>query len=107
MNPRTIVPPEPLDVNSTNRLEDNCCLWREKYEDFCLLANLTETSIAYQLAMPRHAAGDGGRRILGNVTFKDGEDKKEPSVIIRKVEEYCLGQTNKTFERFQFFERNR
>ncbi|KAA3682006.1 uncharacterized protein DEA37_0000803 [Paragonimus westermani] len=80
------VQPEPLDVNSANRLADNLCLWKEKYEDFCLLANLKEQSKEYQLALLRHAIGDWGRQILENLTFEDGEDNKEPNVIIRKMD---------------------
>ena len=102
-----IRPPGPLDVADPRKLAENWRLWRQSYEDFVLLTNLQQESRERRLAMFRYSLGEAARNVLNNLTFAPNEDPSDPIAVMTIFERHCLGQANETFERFQFFKRDR
>ena len=37
--------------------------------------------------------------------YEDETQKKDPTVILEKIEKYCIGETNETYERYLFNKR--
>ncbi|THD18663.1 hypothetical protein D915_010746 [Fasciola hepatica] len=58
-----ISPPDSLNMQSQNRLEDEWRLWRQRYQDFAVLTHLDSESKECQMAMLRHCLGGEARRV--------------------------------------------
>ena len=53
-----------------------------------------------------HSMGSVGLKIYNSLEFTDQEDKEEIKTIIKKMDEYIIGDTNETYERYKFNRRN-
>lgn len=98
--------PTPLSMEERN-LANNWRIWKSKWIDFSVLARLNEQPMPYRLAMFRHTIGDEARRVLETMQYDKDEDSSDLETIIRKFGDFCEGQTNEIFQRYQFFTRGR
>ena len=99
-----ISPPSPLvvDVNTA----DNWKMWRQTWENYCIIAGLGTQPEDYKCALLLHSIGTDALGIYNGFKFTEGEDRNKMADIITKFEQHFLGQTQEFFERFQFNRRN-
>ena len=99
-----ISPPSSLvvDVNTA----DNWKMWRQTWENYCVIADLGTQPEDYKCALLLHSIGTDALRIYNGFKFTEGEDRNKMADIITKFEQHFLGQTQEFFERFQFNRRN-
>ncbi|VDP96039.1 unnamed protein product [Echinostoma caproni] len=62
-------------------------------------------SSSVQLALFRHTIGPDALRVINGFTYSPDEDRTDWQVVMAKMERYCLGESNETFERYIFNQR--
>ena len=60
----------------------------------------------YKTATFLSAIGEEALEIYEGMTFNPPESSKVLDSVVQKFEEYCIGQTNETFERYLFHSRS-
>ncbi|VDP94211.1 unnamed protein product, partial [Echinostoma caproni] len=100
-----VEPPAYLNMEETGRLADNWDLWRTQYGDFRTLTEMDRESSLVQLASFRHTNGPNALRVINGFTYSPDEDRVVWQVVMAKMERYCLGESNETYERYIFNQR--
>ena len=86
-----ISPPSPLvvDVNTA----DNWKMWRQTWENYCVIAGLGAQPEDFKCALLLHSIGTDALRVYNGFKFNEGEDRNKIADIIKKFEQHFLGQT--------------
>ena len=96
-----IKPPLPLVLGAN--IADNWRLFKQKWDNYAILTNLNKQAKEYQVALLLHTLGDdalivyNGFDLPGDLTC----DK-----IIKLFDNYAIGETNESYERFVFNNRS-
>ena len=96
--------PKPLEVDGDRA--DNWKIWKQRWDNYCIITGLLDQPEDYKCAMLLHSIGIEAMRIFNGLKFGDGEDRNKMADIIKKFDQHFLGQTQEFFERFQFNRRN-
>ena len=96
--------PNPLDVDGDRA--DNWKIWKQRWDNYCIITGLLDQPEDYKCAMLLHSIGIEAMRIFNGLKFSDGEDRNNMADVIKKFDQHFLGQTQEFFERFQFNRRN-
>ena len=103
---------QPLDVNlppplkyGENKVEE-WQLFKQQFGLYSTISELTERDEKYQTAVFLHSMGSVGLKIYNSLEFTDQENKEEIKTIIKKMDEYIIGNSNETYERYKFNRRN-
>ena len=96
--------PSSLDVDGDRA--DNWKIWKQRWDNYCIITGLLEQPEDYKCAMLLHSIGIDAMRIFNGLKFSDGEDRNNMADVIKKFDQHFLGQTQEFFERFQFNRRN-
>ena len=96
--------PKPLDVDGDRA--DNWKIWKQRWDNYCIITGLLDQPEDYKCAMLLHSIGIESMRIFNGLKFSDGEDRNKKADVIKKFDQHFLGQTQEFFERFQFNRRN-
>ena len=96
--------PNPLDVDGDRA--DNWKIWKQRWDNYCIITGLLDQPEDYKCAMLLHSIGIEAMRIFNGLKFSDGEDRNNMAEVIKKFDQHFLGQTQEFFERFQFNRRN-
>ena len=99
-----VPPPKPLDVDGDRA--DNWKIWKQRWENYCIITGLLDQPEDYKCAMHLHSIGIEAMRIFNGLKFGEGEDRNKVADVIKKFDQHFLGQTQEFFERFQFNRRN-
>lgn len=67
-----------------------------------IVTGLADKDYAYQVATFITCIGHEALEVFNGLPFRDENEKNDPAVILRLMEEYCLGKTNTTDERYVF-----
>ena len=86
---------------------ENWRLWKTRYEDFATLSQLSNQPMTYQMAMLRRCLGDAALKVVQTLTYDKDEDKDDVTTVMMKLEKFCLGEANETYERYSFNKRER
>ena len=102
-----ILPPQYLDLRTTGEIAKIWKLWKEKYNNYFVISRLDRESPKYQLAMFKHVIGDDGLKVIKSFTYSEGENANDWRVVMGKMEEHCIGEVNKIYERYCFNKRDK
>ena len=99
-----IRPPQALciDQNTT----ENWKLFKQKWQLYTTLTDLTKQPATYQVALLLHSLGDDALRVYNGFKFDKPEADRTVKGIIERFDTYAIGEVNETYERFQFHLRN-
>ena len=100
----SIKPPEPL--NLTNNKIVSWKIFKKRWQNYVLLADLQKKDMTYQIATLENCLGDDAIRLLNGFAFESNEDQRTVQQILEKFEDYAIGEVNETMERFIFHQRN-
>ena len=81
-------------------------LWKQMWGNYSVISQLETQSGKYQTALFLHCIGAEALAIYNGFVFTNNEDKNDLSTIILKFDQRIIGDTNETFERYVFNERN-
>ena len=101
--PFHLTPPPPLKL--TENKADEWKMFKQLYENYAIITDLEKKDKAYQKAILLHTMGPEGVRIFNTITFEEAE-KDDVSIIMKKMSEVLIGETNETYERYVFNKRD-
>ena len=95
-----IIPPQALciDANETT----NWKLFKQKWDNYTVIAYLNRQPVASQTALLLHTLGDEAPRVYNVFRFITPEDQRTSLKVIQAFDSYAVGETNETYERFVF-----
>ena len=99
-----VSPPQPLEIEGDRA--DNWKIWKQRWENYCIITGLNNQPEDYKCAILLHSIGIEAMRIFNGMKFSEGEDRNKMADILVKYDQHFLGQTQEFFERFQFNRRD-
>ena len=97
--------PQYLNVSDQASLAVNWKQWRRQWKHFHISSRLREQPEEIQVATLLSSLGPEALNVLDGLCPND-EDQQCLTAILDKLEEFCVGETNETFERYKFNVRN-
>ena len=98
--------PAPNPPNVDGDRADNWKIWKQRWDNYCIITGLLDQPEDYKCAMLFHSIGIEAMRIFNGLKFSDGEDSNNMADVVKKFDQHFLGKTQEFFERFQFNRRN-
>src|SRR5690606_27815031 len=89
--------PTPLKIEGS--LASNWKSFRRQWESYEIASGLDKKTGPVKAATLITCLGQDGIAILEGLQFDNEEDKKVESIILEKLEEYCVGELNEIAER--------
>ena len=99
-----ITPPKAL--SDTGELAEEWKIFKTMYENYSILVQLERQSKQYRLATFMYTIGPRGVQLISSLHFEDNEDKENVTLIVKKLEEVIIRQTNVIYERYVFNNRS-
>ena len=99
-----INPPDKLSM--TGNAAENWKIWKQRWNNYVIVAGLTAQSPSYKIALFLHCIGEDALRIYNAFKFDNAIDRNNLEMIIKKFDEYTIGELNETYERYIFNSRN-
>ena len=101
--PSGIPVPKPLNLDN---VAANWKKFKRAWDNYAIVVRLQQLDEEYKTATFLSAMGEEALEIYEGVTFNPPESSKVLDSVVQKFEEYCIGQTNETFERYLFHSRS-
>ena len=100
-----VQPPEKFHPSGKNAAQD-WKMWRQMWDNYCILTDLNSQEQSYQKALLLHCLGPEGVKVYNGMEFAPGEDSSKASIILMKLDAHFMGSRREYFERFQFNRRD-
>ena len=97
--------PMPKPLNRDN-LAANWKKFKRAWDNHAVVVRLHRFDKEYKTVTFLSAMGEEALEIYEGMTFNPLESSKVVDSVVQKFEEYCIGQTNETFERYLFNSRS-
>ena len=101
--PSGIPMPKPLNLDN---VAANWKKFKRAWDNYAVVVRLQRFDEEYNTATFLSAIGEEALEIYEGMTFNPPESSKVLDSVVQKFEEYCIGQTNETFERYLFNSRS-
>ena len=75
-------------------------------DNYSIVARLDQFEEGFKTAMFLWLVGEDGLEIYDGMDFSPETDREMLNKVVKKFEEFCIGETNETYERFIFNRRN-
>ena len=98
-------PPEKFHPSGKNAAQD-WKMWRQMWDNYCILTDLNSQEQSYQKALLLHCLGPEGIKVYNGMNFAPDEDCSKAATILKKLDAHFLGSCREYFERFQFNRRD-
>ena len=92
--------------SDSSRLKREC---RRKLENlqaslgnYAIIMNIHQQPETYQLALFLHCIGPEALKIFNGMPFENPQEREKLESIIQKFDEFTIGETNETYERYLF-----
>ncbi|KAF5396025.1 hypothetical protein PHET_10469 [Paragonimus heterotremus] len=95
-------PPAQLNMNEDEGLLERWKMWKLQFQVFRKLSRLPSAEKEFQMAMFRYAIGEQAVCCINTFPCEVDKDPGNWENAMNKLECYCLGFTNDTFERYKF-----
>ena len=102
--------PEKLEISS-GTLVNNWRKFKRAWENYEVAAQLKdlknpESNKERRAATLLTSLGSDALDILDGLAFDDETQRKNPDAILARLEQYCIGEVNESFERYNFNKRD-
>ena len=95
-----IMPPKPVPgINPHSPpifngvyVKESWKLFKQKWESYCIITQLTNYPRQYQVALLLHAVGDEGLRMYNGFTFETQADARTTNGIVAKFDNFAVGE---------------
>ncbi|KAG1676793.1 hypothetical protein GQR58_014105 [Nymphon striatum] len=101
---RNIPLPQKLDIDPDN-LKQNWKKFKKIWDSYEIVTDLKYEEAKYRSAVFFSCVGPDAIDIFEGLSFESESDKEDIDVILRKFTDYCVGETNETYEAFKFHKR--
>ena len=99
-----ITPPKPRDT--TTNIAENWKQFKQIWENYAIITNLTAQADQYRVALFLHCLGPDAMKIYNGTQFANETDRRTLSKVNEKFDEFTIGEVNETYERYIFNGRN-
>ena len=96
----------PQSLKTEGNLAANWKRFKRSWQNYAVVARLNHFEENFKAAMFLSVIGEEALEIFEGMDFATETDRQVLSKIIEKFEEFCVGETNETYERFIFNRRN-
>ena len=97
--------PPPLSLSEPDSLTATWKTWQRQWKNYSIATGLKEKPEEVQAATLLTCLGPEALNVLDGLC-PDEDEQKKVDVVLEKFEEFCIGKTNETFERYKFNLRN-
>ena len=101
--------PPPIQISSPPPLKstspEDWNMFKVMWENYAVISQINRQAPEYRKAAFLHVIGPKGFQMY-NITYNQGEDKNDMTLIIEKLENLIVGQTNVIYERYVLNNRN-
>ena len=95
-----IRPPQPLNFDSN--VAENWKIFKQKWNNYAIIAKLNTQEEPYRVALFLHTLGDEALKVFNGFKFETPEANRTVGEIIEQFEKFAVGETNETYERYVF-----
>ena len=81
--------------------------FKRTWDNYAVVARLNRFEDEFKTATFLSCIGEDALEIFEGLDFPSEDDRKKLEVVITKFQEFCLGETNETYERFVFNSRQK
>ena len=101
-----INPPAPLNASARD-VPEEWKMWKQMWDNYCVLTNLSSQPESYQTALLLHSPGPDGIRIYNGMKYSSVAEVQEVQCHTRQAHgQHFLGERREFFERLKFSRRN-
>ena len=90
--------PPPIQISSPPPLKstspEDWNMFKVMWENYAVITQINRQAPDYRKAAFLHVIGPKGLQMYNNITYNQGEDKNDVTLIIEKLENLIVGQTN-------------
>lgn len=94
--------PLPPKLDLGGNISQTWKTWKQIWNSYVIVTGLADKDNAYQVATFITCIGHEALEVYNGLPFRDENEKNDPTVILRLMEEYCVGKTNTIYERYVF-----
>ena len=97
----------PKALTIEGNLAANWKKFKRTWDNYAVVARLNRFEDEFKTATFLSCIGEDALEIFEGLDFPSEDDRKKLEVVITKFQEFCLGETNETYERFVFNSRQK
>ena len=101
----TLLPPSPMNQDGNPATEWK--RWRQKFEIYLTASRQVKADDEIKISLLLHSIGSEGLEVYNTFTFTEDEKKSRYSAVLTKFQSHYVPKLNVTYERHNFFSRNR
>ena len=87
-----------LDVN----IVENWKLFKQKWRNYSIIAQLNRQPADYQVALLLHTLGDDALRVYNGFDFQTPDEERTVDEVLDRFDQFAIGEVNESYERFVF-----
>ena len=96
----------PQALNLDCNVNEHWKLFKQKWSNYRIIAQLDRQPAAYQVALLLHTIGDEALKVYNGFQFNTPEADRTTAEILEKFDTFAIGEINETYERFMFNKRD-
>ena len=98
--------PFPPKLEMRGNLANNWKRFKRVWCNYEIASRLIKQGNEERTATLLACLGPDALEIVDGLNFASDEERTNPDIVIQKLETFCIGETNETYERYQFNKRN-
>ena len=98
--------PPPAPLTFTGVVSQNYKQFEQAYQIYMVATGLDKKDIKIRANVLLHIIGPDALKVYNGFTWAEGEDKEDPTHILKKFQEYCTPKKNTIYERHLFNNRS-
>ena len=98
--------PAPSKLDMHGQVETEWKRFHRQWKHYVIATRLDKEEKAYQSAVLLACVGAEAQEIFESLPFSGAEDRTDIDTVIKKFEEFCMGETHEVYESYKFHRRN-
>lgn len=96
----------PKKMKMEGNLATNWKKFRRGWENYAIVSQLDKVDERFNTALFLSVIGEDAMEVFEGMHFTASDNRYEPETVVKKFEMVFIGETNETYERFVFNNRN-
>jgi len=96
--------PRHLDVKEN--VAENWKTFKQAWSNYAIVMNIHQQPETYQVALFLYCVGPEALNIFNGMSFHNAQEKEELENCVKKLDEFTISETNKTYECYVFNSQN-
>ena len=87
-----------MDVKEN--ITENWKTFKQAWHNYLIIMNVSQQPETYQVALFLHCIGPEALKIFNGMSFDNTQERDKLENIMKKFDEFTIGETNETYERY-------